>query len=157
MRIDLIRHGEALAVAVGVSDDARPLSARGAADAERLGRRLGDGWRPDHVFASPLRRARDSAALLLRGAGVETPIRTMHELDPSVGNSEDVIEALRNAGAAGHVVLVGHQPLLGRLAHVLCGTEAPFAPAAIATLEGPGPVAPGVFHIVSVLAPGAGY
>ncbi len=144
-------------MAVGVSDDARPLSARGAADVERLGRRLGAGWRPNHVFASPLRRARDSADLLLRGAGVELPVRTLHELDPSVGTSEDVIEALGDAGTAGHLVLVGHQPLLGRLAYVLSGTEAPFAPAAIATLEGPAPIAPGAFHIVSVLAPGAGY
>ena len=157
MRIDLIRHGEALAVAVGVSDDARPLSARGAADIERLGRRLGAGWRPDQVFASPLRRARESAVLLLRGAGVEIPIRTMRELDPSVGTSEDVIEVLAEAGTAGHLVLIGHQPLLGRLAYVLAGTETPFAPAAIVTLEGSEPVAPGAYHVVSVLAPGAGY
>jgi phosphohistidine phosphatase SixA len=157
LRIDLIRHGEALAVAVGVSDEARPLSARGAADVERLGRRLGAGWRPDQVFASPLRRARDSAVLLLRSAGIEIPIRTMHELDPLVGTSEDVIEALADAGTAGHLVLVGHQPLLGRLAYVLSGTEAPFAPAAIATLEGRESIAPGAFHIVSVLAPGADY
>lgn len=158
MRIDLIRHGDALAVAVGVLDEQRALSPRGVADVERLGRRLGSaGWRPDAVFASPLRRAQDTAARLLREAGIDAPTRTMHELDPSAGTPEDVFEALEQAEVAGHVVLVGHQPLLGHLVHVLCGTETPFPTATLATLEGPERLAPGAFHIVSVLSPGAGY
>ena len=46
-----------------------PLSPLGRAQAERLGARLANGPRPDALYASPLRRARDTAEALATALG----------------------------------------------------------------------------------------
>jgi phosphohistidine phosphatase SixA len=154
LRLDLLRHGDALAVAVGVSDDQRPLSPRGIADVERLGRRLAaQGWKPDLVLASPLLRARDTAERVLRASGIAAPLRILEVLDPSTGAPEDVIDALADLDPSAHVLLVGHQPLLGLLGLRLSGTETRFSPATFARFESPGGPAPGAFRRIEVLHP----
>lgn len=79
MRLLLARHGESLWNAErrfqGSSDIA--LSARGRAQAEALARAL-HGYRVRAAYASPFRRARETAELALRGTGV--PVVVMEEL-----------------------------------------------------------------------------
>lgn len=141
-------------MAVGVSDDERPLSPRGIADVERLGRRLADGgWKPDLVLASPLLRAQDTAGRVLRSAGVSPPLRTLEALDPSKGTPDDVIDALAEIDSGTHVLLVGHQPLLGLLGSRLSGLETRFSPATLARFEAPAGPVPGAFHRIEVLVP----
>lgn len=142
-------------MAVGVPDESRELSARGIADVEALGRRLGAiGWSPALVAASPLLRAQETARRILHEAGVATPITTLRELDPSRGSPDSVLEALAEHPPAVHVVLVGHQPLLGMLAHRLTGSEVPFSPATLAVLEGPALPVRSLFRLVLVQPPG---
>ncbi|MGH7730399.1 MAG: SixA phosphatase family protein [Candidatus Eiseniibacteriota bacterium] len=142
--LDLLRHGATLPAAAG-GDEARPLSSRGMADLERLASRLeAMGWRPDRAFASPLRRAHDSAVIALRVAAPGLEVEPMDALRPD-GDPAGVLEALAAAGAtAGHVLLVGHQPLLGLLAAHLNGGPAPgFTPGSLVRIEFAGPPAAG--------------
>jgi len=133
--LDLLRHGDAVP-ASGGDDASRPLSPRGIAALERLARHLAAiGWRPERAFSSPLLRAVESARIVLPPAsGIE--ITQIDELLPG-GEPEEVVEALHAAGVnEGHVLLVGHQPLLGDLTGWLAGGPAhPFAPGAWVRLE----------------------
>jgi phosphoserine phosphatase len=82
MRLLLARHGESVWNAErrfqGHTDI--PLSARGRAQAEALGRAL-RGYRVAAAYVSPFRRARETAALALRESGVRlTVIEELREL-----------------------------------------------------------------------------
>ncbi|MBR0507531.1 MAG: histidine phosphatase family protein [Clostridia bacterium] len=78
MRIRLIRHGETPGNAerryVGVSDE--PLSEKGRADAERKEKDPA----LSRVFVSPLRRARETAAILFPNAK-QIVVNGLHEMD----------------------------------------------------------------------------
>jgi phosphohistidine phosphatase len=141
--LDLLRHGDALPAADG-GDEARRLSPRGERDLERLALHLASlRWRPDRAFTSPLSRARDSARIVLGRAAPQVIAAAMDALRPE-GDHERVLGALAEAHATrGHVLLVGHQPLLGRLATYLTGSDGPgFAPGSLARIEFPAAPAP---------------
>lgn len=140
-----------------VSGD-RPLTPEGTAALERLGRRLRErAWKPERAFASPLLRARASARIVLDQAGLSLPVGTIAELDPALGTPETVLVALAEAGAAGHVLLVGHQPLLGQLAFAVSRIEIPFAPAALAMFECVPGAGPGRCRRIGLLSPGSDF
>lgn len=123
--LDLLRHGEALPASES-GDEGRRLSPRGERDLERLGRHLATlGWRPDRAFASPLTRARDTARIVLAHAASELDAVAWEALRPD-GEPAGLVASLVAEGAtSGHVLLVGHQPLLGDLARWLTGAMAP--------------------------------
>jgi phosphohistidine phosphatase SixA len=134
--LDLLRHGDALPAADG-GDESRRLSPRGARDLERLALHLaGLRWRPDRAFTSRLVRARDSARIVLRPTAPELVPVVMDALRPE-GEPAGVVDALVETGSTdGHVLLVGHQPLLGALAGSLTGGGAPgFAPGELVRVE----------------------
>lgn len=139
-----MRHGHALPAAD--DDDAgRRLSPRGCEDLERLARRLKDiGWHPDRAFASPLSRARDSAQIVLRGAAPDVTLELLEALRPE-SHPAEVLAALSAAGAtAGHLLLIGHQPLMGLFAGWLTGGAPPAFPAgSLQRIEVAGLLAPG--------------
>ena len=100
-------------------DDARKLTAKGEKQAQQMGRwlksNLPEGAR---ILVSPAKRAQQTASAL----GLE--FETTREL----GTGASVISVLAAAGwpnAKGAVVVVGHQPTLGRIAAaLLSGVEA---------------------------------
>ena len=142
--LDLLRHGEALPAAAG-GDAARALSPRGRADLERLAVQLAaTGWRPERAFVSPLTRARESAAIVLARTAPGLAAEVMDALRPDAHPGE-VLEALAGEGiAAGHVLLVGHQPLLGMLAATLTGgPAAAMSPGCVVRIGCTGPPGPG--------------
>lgn len=139
--LDLLRHGEALPSS-GAGDAARPLSPRGRSDITRLAEQFSvEGLVPTHVFVSPLRRARETVALLLRPLPESPAPIVLESLTPD-SEPEEVLEALAAHGVReGHAVLVSHQPLLGRLAALLTGQDTAFAPASLVRIrceDGPG-------------------
>jgi probable phosphoglycerate mutase len=80
MELVLVRHAEPEWVREGMTIDDPPLTERGFEQAERLATRLAEE-RFDEVLVSPLLRARQTAAPLLRHFGL--PLRTepwMHEI-----------------------------------------------------------------------------
>jgi len=101
LRLILIRHGETdwnpLGVFVGRTD--LPLNANGRAEAETLRpslqRLIGDDT-PDHVFVSPLARARETASLVLPGqlATVSELLREF-EYGEYEGISSQLVQSIR--------------------------------------------------------------
>jgi phosphohistidine phosphatase len=113
MDLILWRHAEAEDAGPGEDDLARALTAKGRQQAARAGAWLARHLDPaTRVLASPALRCRQTADALGR------PFQTVAGIAPDRG-----VEALlRAAGwpdADGAVLVVGHQPTLGRTAAVL--------------------------------------
>jgi phosphohistidine phosphatase len=156
-RLVLVRHAEAGAAVV---DADRRLTDRGEREAAALGRWLaGTGTVPDRVLVSPARRARqtwDRAAEALDGAPRPVVEERLYE------NTVDTALAAVRATAedVGTLVVVGHNPSLGELAHVLDGQAGPgagFPPGAVAVFELGVPfdeLEPGVATFVDARTPG---
>ncbi len=121
MDLILWRHADAEEPEVGQSDMDRPLTARGERQATRvalwLHRQMPDAVR---VLVSPAQRAQRTAAKLERKFTTES----------AIGPAADATALLGASGwpnSRRTVLLVGHQPALGRLAALLLtGTEAPW-------------------------------
>lgn len=114
MDLILWRHAEA---EDGVPDLQRELTAKGRKQAQRvaewLQQRLPDGY---VLVASPAARAQQTAAALGRN------FRTEPALAPGA-TVEKLLRAAQWPDYKGLVILVGHQPGLGRLAaHLLTGS-----------------------------------
>ncbi len=135
----LVRHGIAEERAGSGRDADRRLTAEGirkmhevAAGLERL------GVRPDAVLSSPLRRARETAAVLVEVLAPDLAVEIYAPLAPPC----DPVEVLAGLGkhrGARHIVLVGHQPDLGELAsQLLTGSPAtaplPFKKGSVAAI-----------------------
>jgi phosphohistidine phosphatase SixA len=131
--LDLVRHGHAMASGPD-GDASRSLSERGRQEVARLARALvKHGWRPERTFASPLLRARETAALLSEMASVPAA-EILEELAPDVKPSE-ALGALASSGARGHVLLVSHLPLLDLLVQGLTGESHGLDPATLIRIE----------------------
>lgn len=123
MELILWRHAEAEDAAAGQADLKRELTRRGKNQARCI-----SGWLGEHrpkdlrILVSPAERCRQTASAL--GLPYET--------DPRLGTSAEVADLLDAAQwpagqgkSGGAVLLVGHQPTLGRLAAwLLSGAEA---------------------------------
>jgi phosphohistidine phosphatase len=116
MELILWRHAEA---EDGVPDGARALTKKGRKQAAALAAWLkGHLPRQARILVSPATRAQQTAAAL------ELPFVTTREI--GVGASAgDLLQAAGWPDAGGAVLVVGHQPTLGRVAAVLlAGAEA---------------------------------
>ncbi len=89
-------------------DDRRPLSAKGRAQAERLGAFLASvGFAPDVLITSPMLRAVETAEIV--GEALGRPVRA----DPRLAGplSPATVDAILEAAASPvRAVLVGHDP-----------------------------------------------
>jgi phosphohistidine phosphatase len=141
--LDLLRHGEA-APAGPPGDGARALTPAGEAKIRALGARLAATEpAPDRAFSSPLLRARQTATIVLSAWKPRAQVETLDSLAPEVEPGE-LIAALDALGIeGGHVLLVGHLPLLDRLCARLTGSPAGFAAGSLHRIEFAGPVLPG--------------
>jgi len=117
VRLFLVRHAHA---ASGEPDELRPLSPRGREEARVLGEQLAAAA-PALVLASPLLRARETAAAIAKATGAE--LRVDERLAPGAG-ADDVLAALE--GTNGTVVTVGHQPDCSEIAAALGAGEHDF-------------------------------
>jgi len=118
-RMDLIlwRHAEAMEMREVQDDLDRALTAKGERQAQRMA-----GWlnrqlpASTRVLASPARRAQQTAAALDR------KIKTVPGLAPE-GTVDDLLHAVRWPDAREPVLVVGHQPVLGRAAAYLLSAQ----------------------------------
>jgi phosphohistidine phosphatase len=120
--LDLLRHG--LCAPFHEGDDAsRELVPEGESAIERLASSLAaERERPDRVFASPMLRARQTASIVSRILRLTVPIEELIELEPE-RDPAGVLPALAAHGvASGHVLVVSHQPLVGRMVAELTGS-----------------------------------
>jgi phosphohistidine phosphatase len=124
MELYLIRHAEAAPAGEnGVSDEDRPLTACGEAQAAALAKALrSHGVELRLLLTSPLLRARQTAEELLRQWPEPRPdFRVYQELTLG-GKRRRLLRALREQGAD-KVAVVGHEPELGVLAAYLLGSK----------------------------------
>lgn len=119
MDLILWRHAEAEEAAPGADDLARALTRKGQRQAERMSewlqRRLAESTR---VLASPALRCRQTVEALGRD------FRTLDSLGPAA-DADDILDAARWPDAREPVLVIGHQPTLGRVAaRLLCAGDA---------------------------------
>jgi phosphohistidine phosphatase len=158
MNLYLLRHAPATdREAAGPGGDAeRPLTPEGR---EKLVRAIGGmralGLSFRRIFTSPARRARETAEAVALALSGERPPETVEVLDPDADPAA-VLAWL--AGLDGDLLLVGHEPGLGRLAGLLSAGAASAAPrlkkAGLCKLgiRGPGPL-PGGARLEWLLTP----
>ncbi len=78
-------------------------------------------WRPDLVWCSPPARVRESWQVMTPVLGLTVDRKTLRTIYP--GAPSRLLQALRRAtDQVGTLMLVGHNPGLGRLTAGLCGT-----------------------------------
>lgn len=124
-------------------DEARPLSAKGERQADRLGLFLVSvRFAPDVFITSPKLRASQTAAIVATHVGTRTEIDDRLAVAVSIETLEDI---LRDAGDPVRPVLVGHDPDLSTLVAELCGApDIPMKKGALARLDIDRPLRPGV-------------
>lgn len=128
VRLYLVRHAEATP---GTPDELRPLTEAGRRAARELGRRLAGEGPLDAVVTSPLLRARETAAVIARVAGVGAPA-VEEGLAPGA-TTQSVLAAVQGRGE--RVVAVAHQPDCARVAEALLGEKRLFPPGGMAVIE----------------------
>jgi len=121
MRLILFRHGPAgSADAARWPDDReRPLSTRGAERTHVAALGLGEMEREiTRILTSPLRRALETGAILREALDLEAEIEVHADLSPG-GSARRLLESFAECTDEAAVVLVGHEPDLGKLAGTL--------------------------------------
>jgi phosphohistidine phosphatase len=141
LQLYVLRHAHAGNPAHWTGNDAdRPLSAKGRAQAARLGRFLAArGIVPDTIVSSPRLRARQTADLVTDalGVGVTTDERLGGPFDL------DALGALIDGVGGTSLMIVGHDPDLSELAATLVGAaDLPLRKGAVARIDLALPVAP---------------
>jgi phosphohistidine phosphatase len=138
----LVRHAIAERASASGRDEDRELTPEGIEKLRQSAHGLSWlGITVDEIRASPLMRARQTAAMLGAILAPQIPVTPCPELAP--GNSPDkVLAALRPGAAMRTIVLVGHEPDLGRLASFLMTgspelVPMPFRKGAVAAIEMP--------------------
>jgi phosphohistidine phosphatase len=121
-RLMLLRHSAAERANPGDSDQERPLSPEGRADAATIGAYLGNhSFRPDRVLVSPSTRTRETwrqIAAALRTA--PEPVFDERIYNAAAQSLFNVIAEM--AGDAQSVLMLGHNPGLHELAVLLVAT-----------------------------------
>lgn len=117
MDLILWRHADAEDAKAGIADADRRLSVRGLRQAEEMAAWLrAHALREPRVVTSPAERARQTADAL----------KLPFKVDRRIGigaSAADLIGAADWPDCRGTVILVGHQPSLGRLAALLLAGE----------------------------------
>jgi phosphohistidine phosphatase len=119
-RLTLMRHGDAQWKDPEVADFARPLNRRGSSEAEAMGRRLTElALVPDLIMASPARRAQQTAEIVARELAL--PLRSIrYEETLYLAGAQEILCLARAVGPrVPHLMIVGHNPGISELAHLL--------------------------------------
>lgn len=133
MILTLIRHGKAVEREAWHGDDAdRPLTREGHAQMRAALRALTDVVKAEEIWTSPWKRARQTAEL-----AAELWDLPLAECDWLAGEATEIPDWGRSLRGSSEVVLVGHEPDLGRfLGLMLGGRPMPLKKGGIAILEG---------------------
>lgn len=116
MELYLMRHGTAERAGAGTPDAERALTLEGREDVIRvLDRARAGGMDPSLILSSPFRRAVETAALAASILGYQDWPGISEALLPDA-EPEQVWDEVRARRDLEQLLLVGHEPLLGRAA-----------------------------------------
>jgi phosphohistidine phosphatase len=148
MILTILRHGKAVEREAWAGDDRdRPLTREGAAQARAALRALAAVVEADEVWTSPWRRARQTAEL-----AAELWDLPMTEQPWLAGEATEIPDWGRNLRGGGDIVLVGHEPDLGRVVGLMLGGRPqPLKKGGVAVLDGM--PRPGQMELRLLLAP----
>ena len=122
LNLMLLRHAKSSLADAGQEDSDRPLNDRGRRAATAVGRYMAShSLVPQLVLCSPARRARETWGLV--AGELKTPPKILIAAEIyDFGDGKALMECLRRKGGlAQSVLLVGHNPSIGRLAQILIG------------------------------------
>jgi phosphohistidine phosphatase len=119
MKLYVLRHGEAEEKSDHADDAARRLTPRGKSKMREaaLGMRRA-GLTFNALLTSPLARAAETAAIVAEIYEDKIKLQELQALATGV-NPEEALKALAPFAARQRVMIVGHEPQLGRLASLL--------------------------------------
>jgi phosphohistidine phosphatase len=119
-RLTLMRHADAQWKDPEVADFARPLNRRGSSEAEAMGRRLADlALAPDLIISSPARRAQQTAEIVARELAL-APRSIRFEEALYLAGAQEILKLARSIGPrVPHLLILGHNPGISELAHLL--------------------------------------
>ena len=124
MEIYLLRHAIAVpSDTAGLADEDRELTEEGFSKMTKGARgfsELVDDF--DLIVSSPLKRAVQTSEIIVKEMGLEKKVLVSDILLPSK-KTDEVIDFLEEHSGNARVLLIGHEPLLSRLAGTLCGTN----------------------------------
>lgn len=118
-RLTLVRHAKSDWADPTLDDFDRPLNARGTRDAPEMAARLvARKLVPTLILTSPALRALTTARVFARVLGC--PARRFREVPEAyLASPEQLLEVVRGAGSAAHVMVFGHNPGISELAQRL--------------------------------------
>jgi len=119
-RLTLMRHGDAQWKDPEVVDFARPLNRRGNNEVEAMARRLTElALSPDLIIASPARRSQQTAEIIARELTLP-PRSIRYEEALYLAGAQDILKLARSIGPrVPHLMIIGHNPGISELAHLL--------------------------------------
>lgn len=117
----LLRHAKPSWDDAELDDLDRPLTARGRADAVRMGQEISRrGWLPDQTLLSPAERCCQTWELAASSWERKVPARPMSEL--YLATPETLLQTITQlSGPVERLLVLGHNPGLHRLALQLAG------------------------------------
>ena len=107
---------------MGIEERDRKLTESGRTAVRKLAELLyGAGLSPDHIICSPLARALETARILADRLGTSDRVTVDHRLAHgcTFGELQDFV---KEAGPFQRLMIVGHQPDMGRFAFTLANT-----------------------------------
>ncbi|MGH2377137.1 MAG: SixA phosphatase family protein [Candidatus Limnocylindria bacterium] len=152
MILYFLRHGKADPM------DSKPDEVRQLTDEGRAALRAAApywkalGVKPDVVLTSPRQRAIDTATLFIAGVGLAGAAVADEHLAPDAKWPE-IARAIAPHGAAGSVMLVGHEPDLSRSVKHLTGAAVRLREGSVCRVEFRGSPEPGTGEITLLLDP----
>lgn len=124
MQLLIVRHGEAEPSAA--SDDVRNLTSRGRDMTSALAQALiKKSFKPTQIWASPLVRAQQTAAILKQQLSFAADIRECSAAVPE-GDARQCVELLQRESADEIILLTSHQPFVTGLIGWLCHASLQF-------------------------------
>lgn len=131
----ILRHAKSSWDNAGLSDFERPLNERGLRAAPMMGGVMrANNFLPNLILSSPATRAKQTAALVKKSAGIESETEydeRIYEASPA-----RLLEIVAEQNAAVEsVLLVGHNPGMEGLVKFLTGNLEPMPTAALAVVD----------------------
>jgi phosphohistidine phosphatase len=131
----ILRHAKSSWKYEDLPDHERPLNRRGTTDAPRMGGMLLDaGLTPDRIVSSTAVRAQTTARLVAEACAFERAVDLREDL--YLSGPTTYLRTLRQLPAAvDRVMIVGHNPDVEELVHLLTGRAVRMPTAALAHVE----------------------
>ncbi len=126
MDLFILRHAEAgKRLPAQARDAERSLTAEGKEELEDVARSLSRlKLKPDHIISSPLKRSRETAAIVAKILKERDKVELWDELKPE-GSKQELFRRLSRLKPESTVLCIGHEPYLTQAINEVMGHQGP--------------------------------